>query len=399
MLIKIEAQVRVAVRDAVNRKSRKPFYWGGLKGYEQLEAVGQALEGVPSDEPETGYLLRLKMRVDRVVEAYRVNAADLKEAHTWLRGIADCLRYPPSDSTPEPSLTGEQVQQEMEALLQSFQPDLKRRPAQAALHGAWHRTWEEYGPDLLPCYDIPGLPPDNLMLESLFGRLRRHQRRVSGRKSTRELRDFGQYQALFLAQSEEALLQQIRQVSPEEYRENRRRLEEAEAPRRLLHRLHRDPHRTMRSLVDQHAARRAALASTAGQLSLKRPECPPVFWGEGWSVQVGEPQLPIQVFRWQCSTACYAGAYYWVTFSQLGAPTSIYGGSGSLICLKSRNLFPEGCKIPNRQTIAPNKSLRGPEEQFRPALHSSERVGNRASVKGQCLARGPEVDRQYERDG
>ena len=42
MLIKIEAQVRTAIRDAVNRKSRKPFYWGGLKGYEQLEAIAQA---------------------------------------------------------------------------------------------------------------------------------------------------------------------------------------------------------------------------------------------------------------------------------------------------------------------------------------------------------------------
>ena len=260
----IEAQVRVAIRDAMNRKSRKPFYWGGLKGYEQLEAIAQALEDVPSDEPETGYLQRLKMRVGRVVEAYRVNVADLREAHTWLRRIADCLRYPPSDSTPEPSPTGEQVKQEVEALLQSFQPDLKRKPAQAALHGAWHRTWENYGPDLLHCYDIPGLPPDNLMLESLFGRLRRHQRRVSGRKSTRELRDFGQYQVLFLAESEEELLEQIRQVSLEEYRENRRRLEEAEAPRRLLHRLHRDPLGTMRDLVKQHAVRRTALASATG---------------------------------------------------------------------------------------------------------------------------------------
>jgi hypothetical protein len=264
----IEAQVRVAIRDAMNRKSRKPFYWGGLKGYEQLEAIAQALEEVPSDEPETGYLQRLKMRVDRVVGAYRVNAEDLREAHTWLRQIAECLRYPPSDSAPRPCLTGEQVKQEMEALLQSFHPDLKRKPAQAALHGAWHRTWEDYGPDLLHCYEIPGLPPDNLMLESLFGRLRRHQRRVSGRKSTRELRDFGQYQVLFLAESEEELLEQIRQVSLEEYRENRRRLEEAEAPRRLLHRLHRDPLRTMRDLVKRHAVRRAALVSTTGSQQL-----------------------------------------------------------------------------------------------------------------------------------
>jgi hypothetical protein len=57
-------------------------------------------------------------------------------------------------------------------------------------------------------------------------------------------------------------------VSLEEYRENRRRLEEAEAPRRLLYRLHRDPLGTMRGLVKQHTARRVALASTAAQSSL-----------------------------------------------------------------------------------------------------------------------------------
>ncbi|NIN69162.1 MAG: hypothetical protein GTO63_31635, partial [Anaerolineae bacterium] len=147
--------------------------------------IAKALAEVPCDEPETGYLRRLKMQVDRVVEAYRVNVEDLREAHTWLRKIADCLRYPPCPVTPEPSVSSEQVKEEMETLQQSFQPDLKRRPAQVALHGVWHRTWKECGPDLLHCFDIPGLPPDNLMLESVFGRLRRHQRRISGRKSTR----------------------------------------------------------------------------------------------------------------------------------------------------------------------------------------------------------------------
>jgi len=252
----------------MNLKSRKPFYWGGLKGYEQLEAIAKALAEVPRDEPETDYLRRLKMQVDRVVETYRVNVEDLREAHTWLRKIKDCLRYPPAHVTPEPSVSSEQVREEMETLQQSFQPDLKRRPAQAALHGVWHRTWQEYGPDLLHCFDIPGLPPDNLMLESVFGRLRRHQRRISGRKSTCELRDFGQYQVLFLAESEAELLEQIRQVSWEAYHENRRRLEQAEAPRRLLHRLHRNPLRTMHNLINQHAVRRAALASTPGSSHL-----------------------------------------------------------------------------------------------------------------------------------
>jgi hypothetical protein len=302
--MEIEAQVRVAIRDALNRKSRKPFYWGGLKGYEQLDAIAKALETVAYAEPETDYLRRLKMQVERVVEGYRANVEDIREAHTWLRRIADCLRYPPSKVAPEPALTREQVKQEMEELLYSFQPDLKRESAQAALHRAWHRTWEEYGPDLLHCYDIPGLPPDNLGLESVFGRLRRHQRRVSGRKSTRELRDFGQYQVLFLAESEQDLLEQIRQVSLEVYRENRRRLEETESSRRLLHRLHRDPLATMRDLIKQHAARRAAIASAADPLSPKQPRCPPADWEE-WTAGGWEWHLPsIRAPRQESPAAC-----------------------------------------------------------------------------------------------
>ena len=262
----LEAQIRTAVRDGVNRKSRKPFYWGGLKGYEQFEAIDQILQSVPSDEPGTGYLRYLGIRVGRVVERNRVMAEDLRQAHTWLRRIAECLRYPPSSfPTSEPAVTSKQVKREMEALMEEFQPDLKRRPAQAALHGAWHRLWEDFGPDWLHCYDIPGLPPDNLALESLFGKLRCHQRRISGRKSTRELRDFGQYQVMFLAESEEELLEQIRQVPLAVYRDCRRRLAKAEAPRQLLRRLHRNPLSTMRDLIDRHAARRAELASNASR--------------------------------------------------------------------------------------------------------------------------------------
>jgi hypothetical protein len=151
----------------------------------------------------------------------------------------------------------------MEALLEQFQPDLKRQPAQRALHGAWRRLWRTWGADLLPCYDIHGLPPDNLKMETLFGHLRGHQRRISGHKSTRPLRDFGQFQVLFDAQSEEELRRQLQRTSQEDYQENRRRLAQAEEPRQQLHRLHRDPAATMRGLVQQHATRRAELAQTA----------------------------------------------------------------------------------------------------------------------------------------
>lgn len=46
--MQVEVQIRMAIRDAVNRASRKPFYWGGLVGYRQLEAIAQALHTTPS---------------------------------------------------------------------------------------------------------------------------------------------------------------------------------------------------------------------------------------------------------------------------------------------------------------------------------------------------------------
>lgn len=260
--MEIESQIRAAIRDAVNHRTRKPFQWGGLSGYLQLEAIAGELHLISGTGVGTTYLRRLSLQVDRAVEQNRRLADDLKEAHGWLRRIADCLRYPPDRHPgPTPPLSGQQVTREMEALMQEFRPDFTRQPAQSALFSKWRRLWKTLGPDLVHCYDIPCLPPDNLRLEGFFGRVRNHQRRISGRQSTRELRNFGQYQVLFVAESENELLEQLRQVPLEKYREHRERLAEAEKPRRFMHRLHRHPANTIRLLVERHSVRLAELSS------------------------------------------------------------------------------------------------------------------------------------------
>jgi len=251
-LRRIEEQLRQALRDGVNRPSRKPFYWGGLKGYQQLEAIGQALRTVSSAEPHRAYCRQLLGQVERVLARNRASAEDLQAAHTWLRRIAACLRYPATDYENIAPLTGRQVATEMEALLKTFHPDFKRQPAQSALYHAWHLLWRTWGPELLPCYDIAGLPQDNLALEALFGHLRRHQRRISGRQSTRELRRFGQYQVRFLAHSEADLHRQLQQIPFADYQHQLRCLEAAEAPQRYMRRLHRDPLATMQDLMDRY---------------------------------------------------------------------------------------------------------------------------------------------------
>lgn len=242
----------MAIRDAVNRTTRKPFYWGGLKGYRQLDSIAQALHSMPV--ADHAYFSRVIRQVDRVLENNRQLAEMIGQAFTWLLRIAACLRYPPSSYLDAPKPTSQQVKQEMLELLQELEPEARNQAILRSLYTGLRKRWEMFGDDLLYCFDIPGLPQDNLMVESVFGRLRSHQRRISGRKSTQPLRDFGHYQILFLAESEAQLLEQIRNVSVDDYREQRNRQAQAEAPRKFLYRLHRDPAKTMHDLAEKYLA-------------------------------------------------------------------------------------------------------------------------------------------------
>ena len=275
-------QIRQAIRDAVNRNSRKPFYWGGLDGYQQLEAIAQALGQVADADKESHYLRQFLRRVDNVLARNRTLAEDLLAARQWLRKIASCLRYPPKpckredrSASPEPEtdLNSQGVAREVEDLIGQFNPTGKHQRAQISLYNALKKRWRLYAQELLFCYDIPGLPQDNLQMEALFGRLRRHQRRISGRKSTRELRDFGQAQVLFVAESELDLLRQIQQVPWAAYRQYRQLLAEAEAPRQFFRRLHRDPLRTAQTLISQHTARYQILAQNKALADQLVPNC------------------------------------------------------------------------------------------------------------------------------
>ena len=230
-------------------------------GYQQLESIQQALSTLPESLDESGYFQRLQLQVKRTLENNRHEAQNLAKAHQWLRQIAACLHYPPDNHPDVPSLSSTQIAKNMETLIQSLHPNPKTQRPQSLLLSALRKRWRLHQQELLPCYDIPGLPQDNLQMESLFERLRRRQRRISGRKSTRELRDFGQAQVLFQAENEAALLEQIRQVPLEEYRVWRTRLRQSEQPRQFIQRLHHDPLATMNRLVNQYISRCATLST------------------------------------------------------------------------------------------------------------------------------------------
>jgi hypothetical protein len=250
--MEIEAQFRLAIRDAVNRASRKPFYWGGLKGYRQLESIAQALHTLPVTE--NAFFSRLIRQVDRTLENNRPLAESIDKTNTWFLRIAACLHYPPNSDAQTPPPTRDQVKQDMQTLLQSFSIAADGQVIPLALYGGLRKRWELFGDDLLHCFEIPGLPPDNLKVESLFGRLRSHQRRISGRKSTQPLRDFGHYQILFLAESEAQLMEQLRGVPVADYQEQRKKQAQAETPRQFLARLHRNPQKVLQQLAAKFTA-------------------------------------------------------------------------------------------------------------------------------------------------
>lgn len=219
-----------------------------MAGYQQLEAVATGLRALCQAEPTQGYWQQCARQVERTLAKNRRLANQLLETHDWLTRIAACLRYP-FRSYPDRPVNGQQVAQEMDQLLASFQPERRRHCPQRALHDRLEYLWRSYGEQLLPCYDIPGLPPDNLQLEAFFNRVRRNQRRISGRKSTRELNRLGHYQVLFTAESEDELLEHLRQVPLETYQTHHQRLQMAERPRQFLCRFHRNPEDTVCKLV------------------------------------------------------------------------------------------------------------------------------------------------------
>jgi len=273
--MKIEMDVRNAVRDAVNRASRKPFYWGGLKGYQQLEAIADALHRMIGASVENEFFQRLVLQVDRALAQNQSLAAELEQAHTWLRKVAACLHYPQTaySEAEWQILKSQQVADAMEGLLEQLRQESQNKSILSKFHHALSKRWKAYGSELLHCYDVPGLPQHNLQLEGFFNRLRCHQRRISGRRSTKELRDFGQFQALFMSDSLNDLLEHIRCVPIEEYKKCRQRLAESESPRRFIAQFHRQPEKTISRLLDRYLEHQRELAITFPMANSPPPVC------------------------------------------------------------------------------------------------------------------------------
>jgi hypothetical protein len=249
---------RRAVRDALSRSSRKPFQCGGLQGYDQLVGISQHLSQRRTQSGPDPYLDQVHHDVQCALRATASQAEGVRQARTFLTQVEHYLA-----GLPRPSLEldaqqtclsisdSRTVQRKLEEMIADLAQQPNIRPLTRRLVRKWHSMSETWLPDILHCYDVPGLPRSNLDLESAFGTLRRDQRRISGRKETTPLRVFGPGEISLLALDEEEVLPLLQSVPADEYWAQRRLQEEREEPRRWLTRLHRDPAHALAQVDEQ----------------------------------------------------------------------------------------------------------------------------------------------------
>ena len=248
---------RRAIRDALNRTSRKPFQCGGLRGYDQLVGIERHLQQQCTHTKRDPYLNLLRQRVQSALASTAAQAEQVRQMHTFLtqveRYLAQASR--PTTRTDKrelavPAPGSQTVAQELEKMFSDLVQQSKTCPLARRLHRRWRSMSKTWLPGILHCYDIAGLPRSNLDLEGAFGTLRRDQRRTSGRKETSPVRIFGPGAIVLLSLEDEEILPLLRSVPAEVYWSQRRRQEEREEPHRWLTRLHRDPVRAL-AQVDQ----------------------------------------------------------------------------------------------------------------------------------------------------
>jgi hypothetical protein len=248
---------RRAIRDALNRSSRKPFQCGGLRGYDQLVGIERHLQQQCTCSKHDPYLNLLHQRVQSALAATVTQAEQVRQMHTFLTQVERYLAQVPRPTArtdkreravPPPG--SQTVEQELERMFSDLVQQSKICPLAWRLNRRWRSMSKTWLPGILHCYDVPGLPRSNLELEGAFGTLRRDQRRTSGRKETSPVRIFGPGEIVLLSLEDEDILPLLQSVPAEVYWSQRRRQEEREEPHRWLTRLHRDPERAL-AQVDQ----------------------------------------------------------------------------------------------------------------------------------------------------
>jgi hypothetical protein len=119
-------------------------------------------------------LRKLKVLVAKGLAATDAMWPAIRIAYGWVHQAARLLEN-------EDALTGSEVRHRMEELLTEIRDDQATVGTLQPAVAHFLKVSASYWPGLFHCYDIPGVPRTNNVLEQFFGSVRYHHRRASGR--------------------------------------------------------------------------------------------------------------------------------------------------------------------------------------------------------------------------
>lgn len=202
--------------------------------------------------------------VQPVRNEFRISMEMLRQGQQWMITIAHILDAPLPELNPLPSPrhghSGAQVRQELHRYLSKLEKQHGQSEWLIQFRQHLIDITSRWGKDLFVCYDIAGVPPTNNALESRFGRLRRDQRRISGRQfNTATLLEEGPYLLWECGDSEAQVLARLRRVASNrtEYQRRYKHLCEEQQRQRLRYRLQHHQTQVFRELEAQWAAIRS----------------------------------------------------------------------------------------------------------------------------------------------
>jgi hypothetical protein len=206
-------------------------------------------------------LAELLQLIQPVLTDFRRPMATVRQGREWLIHIqhildADLPQLNATGHAP-PAGKGQRVQRKLHRYLARLQRqhDLPDQLVDFGQHLV--DMVARWGDDLFRCYDIVGLSPTNNALESRFGRLRRDQRRITGRQfNTATLLDEGPYLVWECGETETQVLVRLRRVAANraDYQHRYQKLRQERDHRQLAYRLQHQLPQVLRELEAQWPA-------------------------------------------------------------------------------------------------------------------------------------------------
>jgi hypothetical protein len=228
-----------AIRAVLQLKGQAPLRLAGLEAYETLARIDVSVTRCLHDHacPLLEAIQTLTRRRHKWDETYQ----RLQRRQGLVLGLAGILDVPRT-SQGWYTQAGVEVAQGVDQFLDGLAAFKLAYPEDASFIDHIIRRTADWAPGLFFCYEQPAIPRTNNGLEQYNHVLKRHRRRITGRKATADyVTRHGPYVVFFDPEESTAhVLARFRQVSATQFRQERARFAAANACQTRIRSFRRD---------------------------------------------------------------------------------------------------------------------------------------------------------------